>query len=57
MVVVEGVFCLLDVNFNMWEVSCFVIEVYIKDSIGFKVLLFDLKKIVVVLVCFGLWLL
>ncbi len=53
MVVVEGVSRSLDANFNMWEVSRPVIEAYIKDSIGPKALLSDLKKTAAVLARFG----
>lgn len=53
MVVVEGVSRSLDKDFNMWEVSRPVIETYIKDSIGPKALLGDLRRTLTVLARFG----
>lgn len=56
MVVVEGVVWFIDFQINMWEVVWFVVESYICDNLGFKVVVCDLGCLVQVLVCFVLFL-
>lgn len=53
MVVVEGVSRSLDPNMNIWESARPVVENYIRDSIGPKALLHDLRKTARVLARFG----
>ena len=44
MVVVEGVARSLDPNMNMWETARPVVETYIKENIGPKAIINDLKE-------------
>ena len=53
MVVVEGVARTLDAEMNMWEVARPVVESYIKDSLGPKAMMRDMKKTARVLARFG----
>lgn len=53
MVVVEGVARGLDPNINIWQVARPVVEDYIKQNVGPKALLRDLRKTALVLARFG----
>jgi len=53
MVVVEGVARSLDPHMNIWQVAKPVVENYIKESIGPKALLRDLRKTAMILTRFG----
>ncbi|WP_091846530.1 2-polyprenylphenol 6-hydroxylase [Palleronia pelagia] len=53
MVVVEGVSRSLNPQINIWEVARPVVEEYIRDNIGPKALVRDLRKTAVVLARFG----
>jgi len=53
MVVVEGVARSMDDRMNIWEAAQPVVESYIKESIGPKALLRDLRKTAVILARFG----
>ena len=53
MVVVEGVARGLDPNINIWQVAKPIVEDYIKQNVGPKALLRDLRKTALVLARFG----